>query len=167
MKPPKFFIKVHGRQRRKAKMKSENVTELFISNYCMKQIKSVFTLNAIFAACSRPNSQRSSFTTPSLRGHLLISGREIQRQRETKSWEPWPALRFPLAIINPMIDVSFSTFPTLHREEQRKCYLTFYYWCKVSMSKTRKPSPSIFFHRFAWVYISVHWPAESIDSHQY
>lgn len=37
---------------------------------------------------------------------------------------------------------------------------------KVSMSKTRKPSPSIFFHRFAWVYISVHWPAESIDSHR-
>lgn len=75
----------------------------------------------------------------------FISGRERQRQRETKSWEQWLALRSPLAIINPMIDVSFSTFPTLHREEQRKCYLTFYYWCKVTMAKTRKSSPPLSF----------------------
>lgn len=97
----------------------------------------------------------------------FVSGRERQRQGETKSWEQWSALRSPLAIINPVIDASFSTFPTLHGDEQRKFYLTFYYWFKVSMSKTCKPSLSVFFHHFAWVHISAHWPAESIDSHQY
>lgn len=59
-------------------------------------------------------------------GTYFISGRE--RERETKSWEQWPALQSPLAIINPMMDASFSTFPTLQREEQRKFYLTFYYY---------------------------------------
>lgn len=44
------FIKEHRRQRQKAKMKFENVSELFITNHFVKQIKSVLTLNAIFAA---------------------------------------------------------------------------------------------------------------------
>lgn len=109
MKPLRFFIKEHWRQRRKAKMKFENVSELFISSYCMKQIKSVLTLNAISAACSWPNSQRTSFTTSSLRCHLLH-----KRQRETETERD-----------QELGTVACSSVPSGHYQSHDRCELLY------------------------------------------
>lgn len=140
-------------------MKFGNVSELFITNYFMKQIKSVLTLNSIFAAYSRLNSQRSSFTTPSRHGHLF---HKRQRERDGDRERDQELGTVACTLVPTGHYQSHDGCKLLHlphsaqRRAEEILFDLLLLLIKVSMSKTRKPSPSIFFHRFAWVYISVH-----------